>query len=141
MDCVFLNGLIVHIAKYKINYNDSYILAEDEEQLESIKKDLDGYEIAYIVEELDYKPYEWAKGLVIEDGDNLLTRAKEIVAEGEATYYAKKELTELDITINRSTEDLYIMTGSTPYSSVQAVIDRKNELREILKQEQQKNVK
>lgn len=132
MDCVFLIGLIVHIAKYKINYNDSYMLAEDEEQLESIKKDLDGYEVAYTVEELDYKPHEWAKGIAIEDGDNLLEKARATVAEGEATYYAKKELKELDNTINRPTEELYQKTKTELYPSTQAVVDRKNELRQII---------
>ena len=138
MDCIFLIGLIVHIARYKINYNESYMLAEDEEQLESIKKDLDGYGIAYTVEELDYKPHEWAKGIIIEDGDNLLEKAKATVAEGEATYYAKKELKELDTVINRATEELYTKTGTELYTSTKEVVDRKNELRGIIKSEKEK---
>lgn len=138
MDCVFLIGLIVHIAKYKINYNDSYILVEDEEQLETIKKDLDGYEIAYTVEGLDYKPHEWAKGIAIEDGDNLLEKARGIVAEGEATYYAKKELKELDTIINRATEDIYAKTETEYYASTKEVVDRKNVLRGIIQAEKQK---
>ena len=132
MDCVFLSGLIVHIAKYKINYNDSYMLAENEENLEAIKKDLDEYEIAYEVEELDYKAHEWANGIIIEDGDDLLERAKATVAEGEATYYAKKELKELDVIINRATEDIYTKTKTAFYASIQEVVDRKNELRKII---------
>lgn len=138
MDCVFLVGLIVHIAKHRINYNDSYMLAEDEEQLKSIKKDLEGYEIAYTVEELDYKPHEWARGIAIEDGDNLLEKARETVAEGEATYYAKKELKELDTIINRATEDIYAKTETEYYASTKEVVDRKNELREIIQTERRK---
>lgn len=43
-----------------------------------------------------------------------------------------KELAELDKTINRATEDLYIATNTTPYEAVAAVIARKNELRQEL---------
>lgn len=46
----------------------------------------------------------------------------------------KAELEQLDKTINRATEDLYILTNSTPYSSVAEVISRKNELRQELKE-------
>ena len=45
----------------------------------------------------------------------------------------KQELAELDITINRATEDLYNLTNTTPYESTQNVINRKIELREELK--------
>ena len=133
MDCVFLIGLIIHIAKYKINYNNSYVLAEDKEQLENIKKELDRHEITYTAEELDYAPHLWARGIAIEDGDNLDEKAKSIVAEGEVIYYAKKELKELDDTINRPTEDLYKKTNTEFYPSTQAIVDRKNELRQIIK--------
>ena len=40
-----------------------------------------------------------------------------------------KELEELDVIINRATEDLYIATGATPYVSVEEVIAKKTELR------------
>ena len=46
----------------------------------------------------------------------------------------KKELEELDQTINRATEDLYELTGTTPYKSTGDVIERKKELRQQLKQ-------
>lgn len=45
----------------------------------------------------------------------------------------KTELQELDKTINRATEDLYSLTNVTPYQTVQETIDRKNELRQELK--------
>ena len=41
----------------------------------------------------------------------------------------KQELEELDTTINRATEDLYVATGTAAYTNVQEVIDRKNALR------------
>ena len=43
--------------------------------------------------------------------------------------YILDELNELDVVINRATEDLYIATKTTPYTNVQEVINRKNELR------------
>jgi hypothetical protein len=46
----------------------------------------------------------------------------------------KKELEGLDQTINRATEDLYELTGTTPYKSTGDVIERKKELRQQLKQ-------
>lgn len=45
----------------------------------------------------------------------------------------KEELEELDQTINRATEDLYELTGTTPYRSTGEVIERKKELRQQLK--------
>ena len=44
----------------------------------------------------------------------------------------KEELNELDNTINRATEDLYVLTETTPYETIQKVINRKIELREEL---------
>lgn len=132
MDCVFLVGLVIHIAKYRIKDPGGYIPIENEYQLEDAKKDLDEMKIEYTVEELDYEPHLWANGIIIEDGDNLDEKAKKIVSEGEATYYAKKELNELDGVINRATEDLYLASNITPYDSVQKVIERKNELRKII---------
>lgn len=43
-----------------------------------------------------------------------------------------KELEELDAIISRGLEDLYNLTGKTPYSRLQQAIDRKIELREEL---------
>ena len=40
----------------------------------------------------------------------------------------KTELDTLDTTINRATEDLYVLTNTTPYQSTQEVIERKEEL-------------
>lgn len=46
----------------------------------------------------------------------------------------KNELEELDKIINRATEDLYVLTNLTPYESITKVINRKNELRNELKE-------
>lgn len=46
----------------------------------------------------------------------------------------KAELAELDKTINRATEDLYVLTNLTAYKSIAEVINRKNELRKELSQ-------
>ena len=46
----------------------------------------------------------------------------------------KTELTELDTTINRATEDLYTLTNTTPYQKTADVIARKEELRQELKE-------
>ena len=46
----------------------------------------------------------------------------------------KTELEELDTTINRATEDLYVLTHTTPYKSTQEVITKKEELRAELKE-------
>lgn len=46
----------------------------------------------------------------------------------------KQELTELDNTINRATEDLYTLTNTTPYQKTAEVIQRKEELRQELKE-------
>ena len=46
----------------------------------------------------------------------------------------KTELTELDTTINRATEDLYTLTNTTPYQKTAEVIARKEELRQELKE-------
>lgn len=40
-----------------------------------------------------------------------------------------KQLEELDAIINRATEDLYVATKTTPYASVQEVIEKKEALR------------
>lgn len=46
----------------------------------------------------------------------------------------KAELEQLDVTINRATEDLYNLTNTTPYKSTKEVIDRKEALRTELKE-------
>ena len=45
----------------------------------------------------------------------------------------KNELNSLDTTINRATEDLYILTDLRAYDTIEAVITRKEELRKELK--------
>lgn len=45
----------------------------------------------------------------------------------------KAELSQLDTIINRSTEDLYVLTQTTPYTTTQEVITKKEELRAELK--------
>ena len=44
----------------------------------------------------------------------------------------KTELENLDKTINRATEDLYVLSNLTPYEGITKVINRKNELRQEL---------
>ena len=46
----------------------------------------------------------------------------------------KMELTKLDNTINRATEDLYVLTNTTPYTTIQEVINKKEELRKELQE-------
>lgn len=46
----------------------------------------------------------------------------------------KNELNSLDTTINRATEDLYNLTNTTPYDTVEQVILRKEELRKELQE-------
>ena len=46
----------------------------------------------------------------------------------------KQELIELDTNINRATEDLYTLTNTTPYQKTAEVIQRKEELRQELKE-------
>lgn len=53
--------------------------------------------------------------------------------KAERVEEIKAELNELDQTINRATEDLYVLTNSTPYQSVQEIINKKTELRVELK--------
>ena len=45
----------------------------------------------------------------------------------------KSELNSLDTTINRATEDLYILTDLRAYDTIEEVITRKEELRKELK--------
>ena len=46
----------------------------------------------------------------------------------------KAELNSLDTTINRATEDLYVLTNTTPYTTIQETINRKEELRKELQE-------
>ena len=46
----------------------------------------------------------------------------------------KQELVKLDSTINRATEDLYELTDTTPYTTIQDVINQKETLREELRE-------
>lgn len=46
----------------------------------------------------------------------------------------KEELNELDKTINRATEDLYVLSNLTPYAGITEIINKKNKLREELKE-------
>ena len=74
---------------------------------------------------------------VLDEEDNLIDvepipKTQEELDE-ERTEEIKAELVQLDITINRATEDLYDLTNTTPYETTQNVINRKKELREELK--------
>ena len=91
----------------------------------------DGTELAEKIEKL-YPRFDF----VVEDGKlvdvvEVPKTQEELNAEKETEI--KQELAELDITINRATEDLYNLTNTTPYESTQNVINRKIELREELK--------
>lgn len=46
----------------------------------------------------------------------------------------KAELNSLDTTINRATEDLYVLTNTTPYTTIQEVINKKEALRTELQE-------
>lgn len=91
----------------------------------------DGTELAEKIEKL-YPRFDF----VVEDGKlvdvvEIPKTQEELNAEKETEI--KQELAELDITINRATEDLYNLTNTTPYESTQNVINRKIELRNELK--------
>ena len=71
------------------------------------------------------------------DGDQLIdiieiAKTNEELKQ-EQIMLIKQELSILDKTINRATEDLYIATNTSPYTSIQEVIDKKNELRKELR--------
>lgn len=75
---------------------------------------------------------------VLDENDELIDviempKTQEEINE-ENVIEIKKELEKLDQTINRATEDLYELTGTTPYKSTGDVIERKKELRQQLKQ-------
>lgn len=74
---------------------------------------------------------------VLDDNGNLIDvveipKTEEEINQ-ERVEEIKAELEQLDVTINRATEDLYVLTDTIPYKSTQEVIDRKEELRAELK--------
>lgn len=76
-----------------------------------------------------YPRYEF----VLDDDGNLvdiveIPKTEEEINQ-ERVKEIKEELNSLDNTINRATEDLYVLTNTTPYQSTQQVIARKEELR------------
>lgn len=75
--------------------------------------------------------------LIFDDDKNVIDvveipKTEEELKE-ERVEEIKTELSNLDNTINRATEDLYTLTETTPYESTQNVINRKIELRNELK--------
>ena len=75
---------------------------------------------------------------VLDDNGNLIDvvevpKTQEEINK-ERTEEIKNELSELDNTINRATEDLYTLTNTTPYQKTADVIARKEELRQELKE-------
>lgn len=75
--------------------------------------------------------------LVLDENDNVVDVVEVPKTDEELNQEKiaeiKEELNELDKIINRATEDLYALTEVTPYQTVQETIDRKNELRQELK--------
>lgn len=75
--------------------------------------------------------------LVLDENDNVVDVVEVAKTDEELNQEKiaeiKEELNELDKIINRATEDLYSLTEVTPYQTVQETIDRKNELRQELK--------
>lgn len=73
---------------------------------------------------------------VLDDNGNLIDiveipKTQEEI-NAERVEEIKNELITLDDTINRATEDLYILTNTTPYETIQEVINKKEELRSEL---------
>ena len=75
---------------------------------------------------------------VLDENDNLIDVIETPKTEEEITEERieeiLQELTSLDSTINRATEDLYVLTNTTPYTTVQETINRKEELRKELQE-------
>lgn len=73
---------------------------------------------------------------VLDENDNVVdvvqTPKTEEEINQERIEEIKLELNELDKTINRATEDLYILTDLRAYDTIEAVITRKEELRKEL---------
>ena len=105
------------------NYYVLYVGEEEPEQ--------NFYSVKIVDEELDIDlenyVYRYSQGIVEKVG---YTEKGKPRTEEEKI---KEELEELDQTINRATEDLYELTGTTPYRSTGEVIERKKELRQQLK--------
>lgn len=100
--------------------NDWYVVADNSELAQKIQK---------LFPRFDF---------VLDDNGELIDvieipKTQEEINE-ENVIEIKKELEKLDQTINRATEDLYELTGTTPYKSTGDVIERKKELRQQLKQ-------
>ena len=74
---------------------------------------------------------------VLDENDNLIDVVEIPKTEEEINQERieeiKTELNNLDNTINRATEDLYILTDLRAYDTIEAVITRKEELRKELK--------
>lgn len=74
---------------------------------------------------------------VLDEEDNLIDVVEIPKTEEEVNQERieeiKAELNSLDSTINRATEDLYILTDLRAYDTIEAVIIRKEELRNELK--------
>lgn len=74
---------------------------------------------------------------VLDENDNVvdiveIPKTEEEINQ-ERIEEIKTELNELDKTINRATEDLYILTDLRAYDTIEDVITRKEELRKELK--------
>ena len=81
---------------------------------------------------------------VLDDNGNLIDvvevpKTQEEINK-ERAEEIKNELSELDTTINRATEDLYTLTNTTPYQKTADVIARKEELRQELKELEENNI-
>lgn len=78
------------------------------------------------------------KGIVINAQTGEIIEIEEEISQEEINLKRaeeiKSELIELDTTINRATEDLYKLTNTTPYEKTLEVIQRKEELRQELKE-------
>lgn len=90
----------------------------------------DNYHI--VSKELDpYGKYDYAETLAYAQAhpDRVIIETAESIAKEQA----KQELVQLDSMASRAIEDLYEQTGKTPHASTKAIIDRKKELRQLLK--------
>lgn len=93
----------------------------------------DNTELADKIQKL-YPKYNF----VLDENDNLIDAIEipktEEEIKQERINEIHQELTVLDTTINRATEDLYILTQTTPYTTIQEVITKKEELRKELQE-------
>lgn len=75
---------------------------------------------------------------VLDENDNVVDVVEipktEDEIKQERIEEIKAELNSLDTTINRATEDLYVLTNTTPYTTIQEVIAKKEELRKELQE-------